>query len=197
MQPYPQPQQHNPWVAVPLGIRLALLVVRGFAVTMEVFLRRDFGLRYIGPQGLMAFLIVPLFALAHKGEVVWPVWFFFGCFTVQVFVARIGSLQHCSIGHLVHANYSGRPLVQRFVPRLGEMTIKCLVEPVLTAAVGAAVFQLNHPLGGFIVIGALCLFVSAQVIHGYEERRMRDMADALIEARMLSERLESVRSRWE
>jgi hypothetical protein len=174
------------------GINIAMLIIRAWATSLEVFLHKGMGRRYNGIQAALVLLLVPFYSLAWPHDDLRPLLWFLLAFLVMCGVTRIGSLLRR--GQPCHSFYTGWPRLMGRTRKLSEVTFKRYIEPILVLAIGFALREnVNPPLGTYLMIGAGCLFLSVSVSVIEEQVRAEDMNDAVIEQSMVAERFRGMR----
>lgn len=167
---------------------------QSLAVSLEVFLHRRFGERYVGLQGVAAILIIFFYAGFWPGYDVTPLLEFLLAYLALCFLARIGVLRRRRRGGTQeHSHYTGWPRVMRLTGRLTEITVKQTVEPLLTFLVAVFTLPVSEPLGGYLLLATGGLIVSVNASLGAEHTRAINMNDALIDQRHLAERFRGMR----
>lgn len=174
-------------------------ILRALATSVEVFLHRPgtLGERYF--EGLhigVAMLIIAIWPAfcrpIHDFEWVYMFlgWFVAFCIAHK---ARI-NIRVKQGGPQPHSRYTGRPWVMSIFRRMSEATAKCVVEPVLTALIGAVIAQLiSPPVGGYLMVAALGLFISNNLPNRLERRRALDMHDAFMDQQNVVDRFRNMR----
>jgi hypothetical protein len=84
-------------------------IVESWAVSVEVFLRREFGWNYIGAKGALVLLLVPMFMLLWPEHDLRPLFWFLCTYLVMCAVARAQAWRRRSHGDANHSYYSGWP----------------------------------------------------------------------------------------
>ncbi len=177
-----------------VGFNIVVLLLRSIAVTVEVFLHRRFGSRYVGLQGVLGIVMILVFAAIIPAPGTWGLIIFLFAYLKACLYARAGVLwrklqgQECD-----HTLYSGYPYLMRVLPRWNELTVKRLVEPALVFLVGCAVAHFIPALALYLFIAAGALFMTVNQAEAYERRRAEVMRDSVIE---VQQRAERVRSMW-
>jgi hypothetical protein len=176
------PQGNDPFNAR-TGVNLLWLLAKGYATTVTPFLRRGFGSEAIGINGIVAALIILLYAGAtNSPEMITFFWTWLGFVTYQ----RIYGIRQRMSGQVAHSRYAGWPEVgMRFTK--SEKIARQVVEPLVCVVVGAALWQVSEPLGRFVMLGPVGLLVSLGLDQQVMRNRVRAMRDAEIEQRYLSD----------
>lgn len=170
------------------------LVARSVAVTAEVsFLRTRFGSRYPGLPGFLALPVVLLYTLAWSGSDLRPLAAYVALYLVMSLVARIGGMLYHRRMPCAHSRYDGFPRIARLFPRLGERAVKRVVEPVAVLALAAAVLPLNKPLGGYLLLTAVALFLTVNLNEVRERMQAINTHDLFIEQQQMASRFRGMR----
>ncbi len=165
---------------------LLLFLCDCLAFTVVVFLRRDFGRRYIGLQGLgiIAPLLWPLLMPQHDPR---PMLLFFGLILCACLLNRVcGLIRRKAISEM-HSRYSGTPYLRCVLRNWDEVTIKQLGEPLLIFAAGAIVESFSLQLAAYLAVAGCALAISVAADRAAEHRRVEDLHDAYLEQQLLAE----------
>jgi len=174
-----------PWII----LMLFVLAIRAWALTLEVFLRRQLGARYIGLEGPLAFLVLLFYAAECPGYDLGPL----GGFTLAFFGAcllhRIRSLSYFFTGQVdpAHTRYSGRPVLMKLVPFLSELAVKRFVEPLFLSVLAICLIPWNPPLGMYVLIGSGCVFVTVSADICYFHNQVQTMQDMLVDQQAVAD----------
>jgi hypothetical protein len=178
-------------------MKLALSLIRfafdSLALSLEVFLHRRFGVRYIGLQAAGALLILFVYPAMWEGHDVRPLGGFLLAFLLMNAVARIGMMIRCWRGDGEHSYYTGRPWLMSILRGSSELTVKRGYEPLLVFLVGALTLPWSQPLGSYLMIAAFGLLASVHLQHSEEVTKAMDMFDAYTEQRNVAERFRRMR----
>ena len=189
-QPHQQPSD---WL-IRNGPGVFSLFLQAWATSVEVFLRRDFGVRYLNWQAAAVLLLVPLYAALWEGrEDLRPLFWFLGAYLMMCIVARIGMLGRHLRGQHYHSYYNGWPRLMRLFPKCTERTVKLYVEPALVSGLGLLIGNHNAPLCIYLAAAGACLHIShSQAEFGYRQRAA-DMHDAVIDQEIIAEQYREMR----
>ncbi len=171
----------------------ARFAIEAWAISVEVFLRTGFGARYIGAKGAVVLLMAPMSLLFFQDQDPRPLLWFLVAYLVMVVIARIDSLRRRSRGDTTHSFYSGWPRLMKIFPRCSEVTVKKYVEPLFVGIVGVAIGNHNVPLAMYLLMAAICLFVSVFSSEEVLRRRVAEMNDAVNEQEIIAERFREIR----
>jgi hypothetical protein len=169
-----------------------MLIFRSIAVTVEVFLHRDFGARYIGTQGFVGLLVIFFFAAFVGVPGTGGLMVFLMAYLFVSFVARlqIDRRKRCGLDPQ-HSRYTGWPYLMPLFPRCSELTVKRFIEPAFVAIVAAVVMNFVPALGLYLLMAAGVLFTMVNHDEAQEQQRIQNMQDSFIDARDRTERFRS------
>ncbi len=163
------------------GVNLLVFVVRMGAVSVEVFLRRRFGARYVGLQGAAAAMMILLSGCLWPGKDLRPLIGFLGAYLFMCLCVRIDALRRQARGDSEHSRYNGWPRLLRWSAANREQAIKLVVEPIFVALIATLIFQRNQPLGAYLLFAAACLFLSGWIDAMWDRHRAMNLRDAIFE----------------
>jgi hypothetical protein len=177
--------------AAQLNARIFADLVQGLArsicLTVEVFLRRGFGRRYVG-CGFMGVVVIFFFAqcfpyqddrLLYCYLVVYGILWLFACVNVLI---------RCWRGkNNGHSHYSGTPYLWRLLPSWKVENVKKL-EALAVILLGYGVHYLNRPLGDYLMLAAALVFMRAYNLVVQQRDAAIQMNDRAIEQRQVAER---------
>lgn len=173
------------------------LVARSLATTVEVFLHDfgSFGHRYLSIQVLIGIVILFVFPIFWQGQDALPVWYFLGGFILVLIVHRVRIAHRMRRGPNVHSLYTGRPTVMRLpvLRSMSEEKVKGLVEPLIVFLSGVFLLPVCEPLGSYLMLAALGLFLSVGFSAGEERRRAMELNDAYIDQAQAMQRFRDMR----
>jgi hypothetical protein len=189
----PAPQGDNGEKAAAASAFLTL-VFQSFAATVEVFLHRSFGSRYLSLRAVGGMVVIILFASMIPLPGRWAVMLFFFAYFKACLVARAGVLWRKWKGiDLEHSRYSGTPYLMKVFPRWNEVKIKRFVEPAIVFLVAILLGNYVPALTMYLMVAGFALMITNNQAEEYERRRALMMRDDLIESQQRAER---VRSMW-
>jgi hypothetical protein len=169
-----------------------MLFLRSIAVTLQVFLHRKFGSRFIGSQGFVGLLVIVFFGAfigvpGTTGLTAFLLAYLFACLVAR---AHIDARKRRG-GDTEHSMYSGWPLLMSVFPRCSELKVKRFIEPAFVVIVAAAVMNFFPALGLYLLMAGGVLFTVVNYDEAEEQRRVQNMQDAVIEASQRAERFRS------
>lgn len=183
------PSQNSPVDA----LNIVLLFLRAWATSLEVFLHRDFGARYLGLQAAMVIVLIPLYCTACAGEDIRPMFGLLAAYFAMCVVNRLSSLGRNAQVAANHSFYTGYPRLMRVLPWLSEMTVKKFAEPLLVFVAGVFVCAVSPALGVYLILGAFALMGSVMAVEDAQRLRAVEMNDAVIEQQIVAERFRDLR----
>jgi hypothetical protein len=174
------------------GAQWAMLMLRSITVTVEVFLHRDFGSRYIGTQGFVGLLIILFFGAfinvpGTNGLMMFLMAYLFVCLVARV---QIDRRKRRGLDPQ-HSRYTGWPYLMSVFPRCSELTVKRFIEPALVVTVAALVMNFVPALGLYLMMAGGVLFTMVNYDEAEERRRIQSMQDSIIDASQRAERFRS------
>jgi hypothetical protein len=174
---------------------LVLWVIRVWALSLEMFLHRNLGVRYMGFQAGLALLLMSLYSVFWPGYDLRAFSWFMFLYLAMWIKARFENAAARRRGEVYHSRYTGWPSVVGPKAKFSEITAKRYVEPGFILAFGLMLRELlgEQPLGTYLIMGAVCLFLSVQLGSVVEGVRQMDLSDAVIEQEFTAERFRETR----
>lgn len=175
---------------------LFLLICRALALSVEVFLHRTgtFGERYLGLQSGVAALLILLYPAFGEREDPRPLLVFLGCYLVMLQVVRVRTWWRSRRGTAQpHSFFTGTPRLMRLLGKVSEAKIKSLIEPTLVFFIGMITMYCSKPLGSYLMLASIGLFLTMDLALGFERKRAIDMHDSLIDQQNVAERFRRMR----
>ncbi len=170
---------------------LLTLLCRTLAITLEVFLHRDFGSRYIGWQAAAALPLLLLYCVLWPEHDLRPMLAFAGLFVLACAGARSGIRQRKRNGESRHSYYNGAPRLARWFPNQDELSIKRR-EPTLVMLAGLVTCVFSPPLGVYLMLAAIALGIWLDLMVRHEETQAQDLYDAYVHQQRLAERFRAL-----
>lgn len=171
-----------------------IFICQSLAVTAEVtLLRRRFGERYLGMQAGAGILIILLFSLCWPGYDLRPLMLYLIAYLVMCFRSRLNIIRRRLRGEFMHSYYSGLSRLTRLFPKASEVTVKRFIEPAALLGVSVMVMEFNQPLGTYLRLGGIGLFLSVNMIAVYDRARAMDLNDAVIDQEQVAEQFRNMR----
>jgi hypothetical protein len=159
---------------------------RAIALTVEVFLHRGFGSRYVG-CGFIGVVIIFLFSMLFPGQNTSALLGFAALYGVMWLVALVNvGIRRWRKMNGVHSLYNGRPHLSRLLPNWKETNVKH-VESLTAFLLGFGVHCLNRPLGDYLMFAAAFVFVRGYNLAVQRRDRAIRMNDQMIEQRLVAE----------
>jgi hypothetical protein len=180
------------------GLSVGLFICRVLAVSVEVFLHKGMGERYLGLQAAAVLLLVPVYSLFWPGYDLRPLMLFLPAYLVMCFVARAGIAARLKRGEHCHSHYTGWPHGIKPGTKCSELTAKRVVEPAIVMMAGFLLRQFNPPLGTYLMFAAAGLLISVSASDAEQRTRSLDINDAVIDQEQVADRFREMRSeRWQ
>jgi hypothetical protein len=175
---------------------LVLWVIRIWAVSLEMFLHRNLGERYLGIQAVLALLLLSFYSVFWPGYDLRPFSLFMLLYLAMWVKARLENFAARRRGEVYHSRYTGWPSVVGPKAKFSEMTAKRFVEPGFVLAFGLTLREIlgEQPLGTYLIIGSVCLYLSVHLTTTVDRAREMDLNDAVIEQEFIAERFRGSRA---
>lgn len=175
------------------SMNLLLFVCRAFATSAEVFLHRAPGDRYLGWNAAAVLLLVPLFGAFWQGYDVRLLMGFLPAYMVMCIVARVQALQCRRRGERCHSFYTGWPRLMGPKSKLNEIRVKRFDEPLVTLLAGWVIRQADAPLGTYLMICGISLFVTVNLSLTLQQLQALNMHDSVIDQEQVAQRFREMR----
>ncbi len=174
-------------------LNVLLFVMCSWCTTMDVFLRRDFGHRYLGANAVGGLLLIPFFLILFPGEDALGLYGFWLAYIVMCAVGRWSWLWSRHDYRNQHSYYAGFPrlLTKRFAAY--EVKFKNLYEPFIVGAIAVPITPCSPPLGLYLMGGGVCLWIRAFMMEFLAYTRTMDLNDQVIEQEYVADRFRSNR----
>lgn len=198
-----QDPQHLPTPSFGTVQSFIVLAVNGLALSVEVFLHdfRSFGVRYVGLQGIVPVIFVPVlvsFFLPERGPISPEhdptlLLCLLGIYLLLIAFARLSAFRRAATGDSTHSYYSGAPWIMGRNCRIPEVTLKAYLEPLLVAGLAFLLLDYNEPLAIYLLIAVSCLFAMNLQATMSMRGRVMDMNDAVAEQEIVAEQFRNMR----
>ncbi len=172
--------------------KLAYLIIRGGAASVELFLHRRFGVRYMSLFVGTGFLVICVYfyfipVKQNKAFLAYGI-----LFVVSWLLTSIKTWIRYSMGDNEHSLYRGYPrLLSRNRPHREYLT-KQFVEPALVGFAGVCTLDLNAPLGIYWIFAAMCVFAANANDRRVQNREAMIMHDAVVEQQLRASRFQQI-----
>lgn len=169
------------------------------ATSVEVFLHRRFGERYIGLQAAAVLPAMLVYSLFWQGHNTAPLMMFVAAYMVMVAGVRVDIARRRRSGDVEHSYYNGFPEILR-LPLLrrwlSERAAKRVVEPLLVGGIGVLMLPTSEPLGLYLMIAGCALRVTLKMADAVQKARLINMRDAYFDQMNLAEQFRKGNRRW-
>lgn len=179
------------WKMFELLLAILSLISGCFAVSVVVFIRKDFGERYLGWLNLFfgytvvanfTFLGSMIAVLTRRGGAQLMMLFWLAFIAMSIY-RRLEINRKNNAGVEWHSMYIGTSLLP--LPFSSEKIYK-FFEPAIVFGVGHLLWTFSGQVGLWLMISAVALFVNNHIVFYNERRSMLDIRDAQIESKYLS-----------
>ncbi len=183
-------KQTEAWRMYEFLLAILSLITGCFAISVAVFIRKDFGERYLSWLNLsFGYSVVANFyffgglvgMLTRRGGSS-LMGLFFLAFIAMSLYRRWEIAKKNNAGIEWHSMYLGTSLLP--LPFGREMIYKFL-EPAIVFALGHLLWTFSGQVGLWLMLSALALFINNHIVFYHERRAVLDMRDAEIEAKYL------------
>ncbi len=174
-------------------MNVLLLGCRSWATSLEVIVHRAPGERYLGLQAAGVLLLVPFYGLFWSGYDLSLLMAFLPVYLVMCIVARVQIFRRRHRGERCHSYYSGWPRFLGPKAKISEVRMKRFDEPVMTFAAGWLIRQVDAPLGTYLMIGSVCMFINVNMSLALQQFQTLNMTDAVIEQEQIASRFREMR----
>lgn len=192
-------QNPRDWLATGrTGYAIVNWVARGCANTVEVFLHKRFGHRYLGVHSLIPLPIMFFYTAywAEEGYDVRPMASFMFLYVLALPLAMLGSSIARWRGKVEHSRYNGLPRLFNAETIKKEVRVKEIYEPLLVVLFGFFLTDLySPPLGLWLVLAGVCLGGINSQIRQRQNEQDWDLQDAMIEQRFRMEEAREMQHR--
>ncbi len=162
-------------------MNLTMLVIQAYATSVEVFLHRGFGERYLGSQAALVFLLVPFHSYLLRDYDPRQLFRFLGAYLIACVLQRIGIIRRRWKGVARHSFYSGFPILATGNTRFDESCFKIWIEPFLVMLGGAVFISQDRALGTFILAAGFALYIKGRMMNQLDRIKLLDMQDAMFD----------------
>ena len=150
------------------------------------FIRRDFGTDALGFPAACALLLMLMVGGLGRIPEMFP-YLLFWLFVMMWQRGRTSRLVRRGV--VWHSRYEGDPWLALSIPFVRKAsTAKRLIEPVLCLLVGAALHDVSHGLGVFVMAGFFSLAAVDGIHREIDRKQLAAMRDAEIEQKWLAAR---------
>lgn len=168
------------------SMNLLYLVASAHATCFTVFLRRGFGTEALGLNGIIALVIILLYAGETRDP--YMAWYFWA-WLLALIAQRLDTFLLVRKGNREHSRYDGWPNIALALPFVKtEAIAKNLVEPLMCFLGGVLLCPLSESLGGFVMLGFFSLVIKRGLESQANRMQVQRLRDAEIEQRQLAER---------
>lgn len=168
-----------------LALNWVVFLITVYATSVEVFLRKRMGRRFLGWQAVAVIPVVMVHASFCQPRRPDGLILFLGLYLIMCVCQRIGMLITAWRGRVVHSRYNGFPLCLPENGRWDEVQFKRWGDPLVVAFIGFVVTsELDRPLGMYLLGAALALHLQGWLIQFYESTQRLDLRDAAIEQQL-------------
>jgi hypothetical protein len=168
------------------------------ALTIVIFLRRKVGFRFLDMMKIQIMAVLlwgyAAFSSITFGPAAGAIIFLFSlAVLIAAFVERRLRWRDIKRGVPWHSYSRGVSWFSSFLP-LREIIVRRFIDPAAALVIGIALFFLFRPLGFYLIVCAVCLFLFETIDYQRQIDRMLDQLDNLVESEVVSENVEYFQS---
>lgn len=177
------------------GMNAAVAIAQILATVPAIVLHRVVGPRYLGIHALMGVIAMFFWPVLHPTSNPMPLIYLLmtvlGCCLIHRIDNLLRARDPSRIGHGYYTGYPWLCVLLRH--RVGEVPVKIILEPCLMFGLGFQVYDVNAPVGSWLMTSAGALFLSVCTSVMRDRNRVADLHDSLLEQQHLAERLKAYR----
>jgi hypothetical protein len=144
------------------------------------------GERYMNFQAVLGLVFCLMFPAFYPGHDPRPMAYLALTIVCFLIIHRIAGIWRRSRGYQQHSRYSGRP----WLKGKDEVGAKTTLEPLALIVIGMALLGYNLPLGAYLAICGIALWIDGAWQVAADNARLRDARDARIDAEWMQARME-------
>jgi hypothetical protein len=165
---------------------------RALSLTVEVFLHRGFGPRYVS-CGFFGVLLILFTSMWFPPTTAMPLqWFAFTYGFFWLIAVVNVAIRYWRGTDKAHSRYNGYPLLCRLLPSWKETNVKYL-EAVCVIFLGCGLTLLSKPLGDYIMVASGFVLIRAYGLASQRRNQAIDLRDTVIEQQMAAEEFRGMR----
>lgn len=187
------PQDTNAGASDARGtMNLAMLLVQAYATSVEVFLHRHLGERYLGLQAVGVLVLVPFHAYLFQDYDSTGLMKFIVLYLLACMVQRVAMLWRRWKGVVQHSRYNGYPSILAGNTRIDEVFFKIWIEPPLVMGGGTVLMSIDPALGSYFVAAGFALFIKGRMMNLLSSSQLLDMQDTMFDQQSRAERFRAM-----
>lgn len=156
-----------------------------WGTSLQVFIRKNMGRRYLGWNAIFVFALIPCFSLLWPPQDTGALYLFLGAYMFMAAYRRMQSLRVDALSE--HSYYTGFPTTMKKGPNMDEVSYKLYSEPILVVIIGAMVTLFSKPLGWYIIFGGFALLIQASISKQLTDAEIMDTNDAMLDQQIVAE----------
>ena len=164
-----------------------MLIVQIYSTSVEVFLHRHFGERYLGFQAFSVLILVPIHAYFLQGADCTLLTWFLLAYLMACVLQRIGMVRRKWRGVIQPSRYNGYPWLLTPRCRIDEIVFKHWIEPLLVGVLGIALAPMDTALCSYFIAAAIALYLKGQMTSKLHGAQLLDMQDAMFDQQRRAE----------
>lgn len=177
------------------GLNSAVAVAQIMATVPAILLHHRIGPRYFGMHAFLGAIIMFFWPVLHPTSNPMPLIHLLctvlGCCLLHRIMNLVRARDPNRIGHHYYTGYPWLCVMLRH--RVSEVPVKMILEPCLIFGVGFHLYDMNPPVGSWLMTSAVALFLAVGTSVMRDRNRVADLHDSLLEQQHLAERLKAYR----
>lgn len=182
-----QPMNEPPLEKYRRAMNFGHLILSGWAMTIQLPMRRHCGKDFLGAPAAVAVLLIPLYAaFCNAPQII----YLLPIHVVFVALHRASAWKRRLQGMVTHTYYEGDPWVARaLLLTKDERQCRSTGEPLLALAAGGFLLPTAQGAGLYFIIGAFAMAIVQQFGDSQFQRRIDEMNNGRIENENLMRRV--------
>lgn len=170
------------------SMNLFVTICHIYSTSVEVFMRRGFGERYLGAQAVFALFLIPLHMSFMQTEDPALIGYTMFCYVVACFCHRVVTQHRIRTGQREHSYYDGWPIALGRKTTINEQDWKAWGDPIIIVLVGVFFAFADRGFGSFFITAGVAMFIKNHLVHQLHSAKVMDLHDNMIEQKQLAAR---------
>lgn len=160
------------------------VLARAHSTCFTVFTRHTFGQEALGWNGLLAFLLIPVYGGLANAPLMFPFW---GVWFLALIAQRLRTTWAVLNGWKIHSRFRGHLWLGFLLPFVNSYRAAVVVEMLSVFAAGMFLRRWSEPVGKFMMVGSLSLLIVYVIERWALIMDARRMIDAELEMEVRTE----------
>lgn len=168
-------------------MNIVMLFIHTYSTSVEVFLHRHMGDRYLGFQAFGVLILVPFHAYFLHEYDTSLLFMFLPVYLFTCIIQRLVMLQLRSNGVVRHSRYNGFPILLTGNSKIPELFFKHWIEPFLVLGGALLILPADRALGSYLGMAGVAMFLKGRIMSQLRRSQVQDMQDAMFEQQQRAE----------